>query len=47
MPMGLLVNGIEKRVLPSQEFQSFDIKKHATIEVMDWKYYIKPIKIEY
>ena len=47
MPMGLLVNGIEKRVLPSQEFQSFDINKHATIEVMDWKYYIKPIKIEY
>ena len=41
MPMGLLVNGIEKRVLPSQEFQSFGIKKHATIEVMDWKFYVK------
>jgi len=44
MPMGLLVNGIEKRVLPNQEFQSFDIKKHATIEVMDWKFYVKPIQ---
>ena len=43
MPMGLLVNGIEKRVLPSQEFQSFGIKKHSTIEVMDWKFYVKPI----
>ena len=41
MPMGLLVNGIEKRVLPNQEFQSFSIKKHATIEVMDWKFYVK------
>ena len=44
MPMGLLVNGIEKRVLPSQEFQSFDIKRHATIEVMDWKFYVKPVQ---
>ena len=44
MPMDLLVNGIEKRVLPSQEFQSFNIKKHATIEVMDWKFYVKAIK---
>ncbi|MDC1000291.1 M1 family metallopeptidase [Candidatus Marinimicrobia bacterium] len=43
MPMGLLVNGIEKRVLPSQEFQSFGIKKHSTIEAMDWKFYVKPI----
>jgi aminopeptidase N len=42
MPMGLLVNGVEKRVLPNQEFQSFDIKKHATIEVMDWKFYVNP-----
>ena len=47
MPIGLLVNGIEKRVIPGQKFQSFDINKHATIEIMDWKYYIKPIKIEY
>ena len=44
MPMGLLVNGIEKRVLPNQEFQSFDIKKHTAIEVMDWKFYVKPIQ---
>ena len=44
MPMDLLVNGIEKRVLPNQEFQSFDIRKHAAIEVMDWKFYVKPIQ---
>ena len=44
MPMGILVNGVEKRVLPNQEFQSFDITKHATIEVMDWKFYVKPIE---
>ena len=44
MPIDLLVNGIEKRVLPNQEFQSFDIRKHATIEVMDWKFYVKPIQ---
>jgi len=44
MPMGLLVNGIEKRVQPTQEFQSFEIKKHSTIEVMDWKFYVKPME---
>ena len=42
MPMGILVNGVEKRVLPNQEFQSFDITEHSTIEVMDWKFYVKP-----
>jgi len=41
MPIGLLVNGIEKRVLPNQEFQSFDIKEHTAIEVMDWKFYVQ------
>jgi aminopeptidase N len=44
MPMDLLVNGIKKRVLPNQEYQSFDIKKHTAIEVMDWKFYVKAIK---
>ena len=44
MPMGLLINGVEKRVEPSQEFQSFEIRKHAAIEVMDWKFYVKPIQ---
>ena len=44
MPMDLLVNGVEKRVLPNQEFQSFDITEHSTIEVMDWKFYVKPIQ---
>jgi len=44
MPIDLLVNGIEKRVLPNKAFQSFDIKKHSTIEIMDWKFYVKPIE---
>ena len=44
MPMNLLVNGLEQRVFPGQEFQSFDISKHATIEVMDWKFYVKKKK---
>ena len=42
MPIDLLVNGKVKRVLPNQEFQSFDIRKHASIEVMDWKFYVLP-----
>jgi aminopeptidase N len=40
MPINLLVNGIEKRIFPTQEFQAFDISNHATIEVMDWKFYV-------
>jgi len=44
MPMGILVNGVEKRVSPNKEFQSFDIVEHSTIEVMDWKFYVKPVK---
>jgi len=44
MPIDLLVNGIEKRVLPNKEFESIDISKHSTIEIMDWKFYVKPIQ---
>jgi len=44
MPIDLLVNGSEKRVLPNQKFQSIDITEHSTIEVMDWKFYVKAIK---
>ena len=44
MPIDLLVNGIEARVFPNQKFQSFDIKQYSTIEVMDWKFYVKSIK---
>ena len=39
----ILVNGSEKRVSPSKDFQSFDITKHSTIEVMDWKFYVKSV----
>ena len=42
MPMDLLVNGVEKRVFPKLDFQSFDIKQHSQIEIMDWKFYIYP-----
>ena len=42
MPIDLLINGKVKRVLPNQEFQSFDIRKHASIEVMDWRFYVLP-----
>ena len=45
MPIDLLINGLEKRVFPSQEFKSIDVSKHATIEVMDWKFYVKKTKI--
>ena len=41
MPIDLLVNGKEVRVFPTKEFQSFDSTKHAQIEVMDWKFYVK------
>ena len=44
MPIDLLVNGEVRRVLPNQKFQSFDIRQYASIEVMDWKFYVKPIQ---
>ncbi|MAV56213.1 MAG: hypothetical protein CMI79_01575 [Candidatus Pelagibacter sp.] len=47
MPMDLLVNGVEKRVFPNEKFQSIDIKKHSTIEVMDWKFYVKIKEVVY
>ena len=43
MPLDLLVNGKELRVLPSNEYKSFEINKHSQIEVMDWKFYVKPV----
>ena len=42
MPIDLLVNGSIKRVYPSNKFKKIDINKHAQIEVMDWKFYVKP-----
>ena len=45
MPLDLLVNGAEKRVFPSEKFQSFPISKYAQIEVMDWDFYVSPKKI--
>jgi aminopeptidase N len=46
MPLGLLVNGKELSVLPSTEYKSFEISKHSQIEVMDWKFYVNPIKVK-
>ena len=42
MPLDLLVNGKELRVLPTKEYKSFKITKHSQIEVMDWKFYVEP-----
>ena len=44
MPIDLLVNGSIKRVHPSKEFKKIGINKHSQIEVMDWKFYVKPSK---
>ena len=46
MPLDLLVNGVKKRVVPNQEFQSFNITKHSTIEVMDWRFYVKSKEVD-
>ena len=45
MPVDLLVNGKELRVLPTKEYKSFKITKHSQIEVMDWKFYVQPKEI--
>ena len=42
MPLDLLINGKEVRILPRKNYQSFEIKKHSQIEVMDWKFYVMP-----
>ena len=45
MPIDFLVNGKEERFYPTTgKFKSFNITKHAQIEVMDWKFYVKPKK---
>ena len=46
MPVDLLVNGAIKRVFPRKVFQSIDIKKHSQVEVMDWKFYVKPTEFK-
>jgi len=45
MPLDILVNGKEERILPKKEFQSFLISKHSQIEIMDWKFYVKAINV--
>jgi aminopeptidase N len=44
MPIDLLVNGKEKRVFPRKKYLSFPINKHSQIEIMDWKFYVKPVE---
>tara|TARA_Y100000748_G_C15482984_1_gene483605 strand:- start:155 stop:1807 length:1653 start_codon:yes stop_codon:yes gene_type:complete len=44
MPLDLLVNGKEKRILPSKNYLSFPISKHSQVEIMDWKFYVKPVE---
>ena len=43
MPLDLLVNGKVIRVSPSREYQSLKISKHSQVEIMDWKFYVKPV----
>ena len=45
MPLDLLVNGQVIRVSPSSEYQSFKISKHSQIEIMDWKFYVEPVRM--
>ena len=45
MPLDLLLNGKELRVFPSKEYQFLEISKHAQVEIMDWKFYVKPTKV--
>ena len=45
MPIGILVNGVEERVTPSKDYQSFKTEKHSQIEIMDWKFYVLPKKV--
>ena len=44
MPIDLLVNGSIIRVFPSNKFQKINVSKFSQIEVMDWKFYVKPTK---
>ena len=44
MPLDLLVNGAEKRVIPTKKYQFINIAKYSQIEVMDWKFYVKPME---
>ena len=45
MPIDFLVNGKVKRFSPSKDYQSFEINKHSQVEIMDWKFYVLPKKI--
>ena len=45
MPIDLLINGREVRVIPTKEYQSLETAKHSQIEVMDWKFYVLPKKV--
>lgn len=38
MPVDILVNRKEIRLLPTFEFQTLDIPKHATIQIKDWEF---------
>ena len=46
MPLDFLINGKEKRLIPTESFQSFKISRHSQIEVMDWEFYVKPVELK-
>lgn len=41
MPVDILINNQKTRIYPTENFQSFTIKKHAQIEPMSWRFYLK------
>ena len=40
MPIDIDINGVEKRLFPTELLQSIDIAKHSVIYTRDWKSYI-------
>jgi len=41
MPIDILINNQKSRIYPTKNFQSFPIMKHAQIEPMTWRFYVK------
>jgi hypothetical protein len=40
MPIDVDLNGVEKRLYPTESLQSLDISKHAVVYLRDWEFYI-------
>jgi aminopeptidase N len=40
MPIDVDLNGVEKRLYPTESLQSLDISKHSVVYLRDWEFYI-------